>query len=713
MASEHSDSQQKKETAAKPATEENRILLWCAYCGQKYRLRQSLAGKSGTCDNCHNNFIIPKVSQTEPELKKTISFQCQHCGKKQLKAQELAGTEVNCYECGKKNIIPETLTDQASPVNQLEPFLVAETTRTDLTLIRPAAESVPEDKILFWCNHCGQKYRLPRRLDGKAGICSKCKNYLFIPHVSQTEPELKKTISFPCQHCGKKQLKAQELIGTEVSCYACDKKNIVPAKSKKSLIQRVNPAKLLAPFIVAETTRTDMVAADDKILFWCSHCGQKYYLPRHLDGKAGMCVRCQNYLFIPHVSQTKPKLEKTVVFPCKYCGKKLRKARKLAGTETRCSKCSEKVIVPAKSKISSLAKAGAAPEDRILFWCSYCAQKYRLPQHLAGRTGTCDNCQKDFIIPHESQIKPKLKKTVLFPCKHCGKELWEAQELFGTEVECNKCGGKNIVPQKSNRAFLKKLDQTKIVDAALVIETMKKGLSTIAKQVQTPFKPKLSSETETAAKASFQQLPKSSIVSDKTPGTTQAPPTSKQQIIITRNPPVIHRLKNYFNQKAEKYFIFAMFVIFIDYIIHARETGLRPSKSFILFSTFAIAAIILLGTWNFVMAAPPDKSNKSRYNITCTKCGYHEVRRFKDISKQACAKCAEPVGFTYHCENCNKDFVYAESAAKKEAEEAKTEETSFNDPIPVKCPFCHSEDTHYLTIKEAAGEKKSPDKTAG
>ena len=706
---------QKKETTAP----DDRILIWCNYCGQKYRLRKELAGKTGTCDECNNDFFIPSISQTKAELKKSISFRCEHCNKKLLKPEKLAGKEITCHGCNKKVTVPENVEEEDSPIDLLEPYIVAETTRTDLKIATPTpkTESPEEEKILFWCNCCGQKYRLPRRLDGKSGVCSKCKNFLFIPHVSQSKPELKKTISFPCEYCGKKQLKAQDLAGTETTCYHCSKKYTVPAKSKKSLIQIVNPISLLEPFLVAETTRTDLPLPEDKILFWCSHCGQKYRLPRNLDGKAGICTKCQSYLFIPHVSQTKPKLEWSVVFPCKYCGQKLRKSRKLAGTEVKCKHCSKKVIVPAKSKISVLPQKGSSPEERILFWCSYCAQKYRLPQHLAGKTGTCDNCQKHFVIPKESQTKPDLKNTINFPCADCGKILWEDVDIIGVEVQCSRCGEGNIVPEESDKTLVRKLESKKlsklpISHRSMPGDPMPAGLSTELKikakaEVKATIKAQRSSSTD--ENSSIKDIPKNDAISiselaaktaiEKS-NTSKIPsiPSRKTQIIITENPPTIHKMKNYFHEKAEKYFIFAMFIVVIDYIIDRCEAGHRPSKAFILVCTFTFAAIILLGSWNFSMASPPDKIINCRYNITCCKCGHNEIRRFKDVSKQTCTKCHQHVGFTYKCDKCNKYFPYNKVK--------KSKGNTGDDTAIIKCPFCHSEDIHYVIPKKSSPKKR-------
>lgn len=679
-----------KDAAKIEAVKDDRILLWCNYCGQKYRLRKELVGKTGTCDECQNDFLIPSESQTKAELKKSIIFSCKHCSKKLLKPQELAGKEVTCHECGKKNIVPEAIAEEESPLDLLEPFVVAEMTRTDISAVMPTAK--PEDdeeKILFWCNHCGQKYRLPQRLHGKTGVCPKCQNYLFIPHVSENKPKLKKTISFPCKHCGKIQLKAQDLAGTESSCYSCAKKNIIPKKAGESLNNKANPLSLLKPFIVAESTIMDIALPDDKILFWCSHCGQKYRLPRYLDGKAGICTKCQNYLFIPHVSQSKPKLEKTVVFPCKYCGQKIRKSRKLIGEETKCDKCRRKIVIPAKSKISSLARrTGSKPEKRILFWCSYCAQKYSLPEHLAGKSGKCDKCQKAFVIPPKSQVKAELRSTIVFPCEHCGKELWEASELVDTDVKCVRCGQDNIVPEKSIKSSKHQLDSEHFFDNPTDDPT-----DNPTHMVGDPIITDSSRRTKAVIKLSSEKLPPVSAPL-KAPGKAE----SKKQIIITDNPPTVHKIKNYLHAKAEKYFIFAILVILVDHIIDRHESGQRLSKSFILFCTFTVTAIILLGSWNFAMGKSPDAHTRSRYNISCQKCGHHEIRRFKDITKQTCEKCASTVGFTYHCNKCKKNFACEKAGNTKDKEEDK--------PTSIRCPFCHSEDTIYLTIKKNSKKKK-------
>lgn len=305
----------------------------------------------------------------------------------------------------------------------------------DSTLKKENKEA-SEKKVLFWCAECGQKYRLPQELSGKAGICFKCQSYLFIPKESQTKPPVYSVINFPCKHCGKKQRKAKKLAGTEVKCSECGEKNIVPQKSKISSLAKPG------------------TAPEERTLFWCDYCGQKYRLPKHLAGKSGSCDRCHNDFIIPDKSQAKPTLKKTTVFPCKHCGKKQWKEIELIGEEIKCSECDGKNIVPSESKISPLTEPKTEKENRILFWCCHCGQKYRLPRHMAGKMANCDRCHNDFIIPKESQVKPERKETIIFPCQHCGKKIRKPQELAGKKVKCRECDRENIVPEKSKKSLI-------------------------------------------------------------------------------------------------------------------------------------------------------------------------------------------------------------------------------------------------------------------
>jgi RNase P subunit RPR2 len=723
---------------------EDKITFWCTECGQKYRLPKELAGKTGVCYKCHNYMYIPGESQKKPLVNKAIIFPCKYCGKKIRKLRKLIGTKVKCGECGAKNVVPEK-----SQISSLA-----------------KSGTPPEDRILFWCAYCGQKYRLPGHLAGKPGNCDRCHNDFIIPQKSQDKPRLKKTVVFPCAHCGSRQWKETELIGKEIECHKCGAKNIVPEDRDVSLL----------------------VKKEDLIRFWCGHCGQKYRLPREMGGKAGVCDVCHNDLHIPAESQDRPERKETIVFPCEYCGVKLRKSKESAGKKTHCISCGREIIVPEKSKRSLIEiiapgkkadlfavaeatkmnlyipqkmqaapapvkpeeKAAARPEtpekktgpkeipvkivppagkdrepdDRILFWCGYCGQKYRLPKEYAGKKSSCDICRNDFFIPLESQGKPeKFKDALVFQCEHCGKKQWRPGKLAGTQTACTECGEENTVPTVSKTSLLEKVTPVKLRDAFIVTEATRTDLVVVGRPVSQKREP---SEKEQSAAKFHRPKPSEDDILETHLGHPAA--QTEPEIIITEDPPTIHKIKNYFQQKAEKYLIFAVFVVFMDYLINAYGDGKRPSKTFILFSTFATSAIILLGAWNYATYQPPDKTSKCRYNVKCTnpKCKYEGIIRSEKVIEEKCPKCGNRLGLVYRCRECGGSFVYDEIASKKELKahnfriaqrkakwhggRPKVEDTMASSRVVKKCPQCRSEDVYYVTVKQA--EKEAAEKEA-
>jgi RNase P subunit RPR2 len=340
--------------------------------------------------------------------------------------------------------------------------------------IDAATESNSEEKILFWCPECGQKYRLPKDSAGETGICFKCQAYLFIPSKSQEKPPPTKVILFACKHCGSKQRKARKLIGSEEKCSECGEKNIVPEKSKTSALPK------------------DGNLPEEKILFWCHYCGQKYRLPQHLAGKPGNCDRCHNDFVIPNKAESKPIVKETIIFPCEHCGQKQWKPVKLIGEETKCAKCGGENTVPEESKTSPFSKPETENKSRIFCWCSHCGQKYRLPYSMAGKTANCDKCENDFVIPMESQHKPTRKEMVIFPCEHCGKRIQKTKDLVDSEVKCRECGRGNIVPKKSKTSLFDLVSSKKSFSPAIAIEATRMNL----KLPQQMTKPSISEEEE-------------------------------------------------------------------------------------------------------------------------------------------------------------------------------------------------------------------------
>jgi DNA-directed RNA polymerase subunit RPC12/RpoP len=656
MIPERPDSQPEKQNPEKikPASGD-RILFWCKNCGQKYHLPRYLAGKAGVCIKCNDYLFIPSESQTEQKTPKNIVFPCKFCGEKLKKPGKLIGTKVKCSKCGEKVVVPEK-----SQISALS---------------KPGVQA--EERILFWCTYCGEKYRLPKHLAGKNGNCDKCKHGFVIPEESEKKPKLLKTIEFPCEHCNSMLWEKHELIGKPVSCRMCGASVVVPGKMKE-------------PALIGKTA-----AAEERVLFWCGICGQKYRLRKSHAGKSGVCDNCHNNFTIPQQSQEKPVLVKTVKFSCKNCGSKLQKPQDMAGQEVECYKCSVKVTIP-KQAIKSLIQKVTPPllikpaiaieatrnnlkvpeinlpkislkvpekitlkkkpdpeEERILFWCEYCGQKYRLRKAYAGRSGDCDKCHNKFIVPMESLKEPNVKETIVFSCEHCGEILRKEKKLLGMESECYACGGKVVIRRRRSVPESPDGSPIKLMKDEIVAETTRTSLVVVGR-VPTQYLSKL--------KVDIAGKPLDKPVFDEEAEEDVDTTLTGPRILITEELPWIYRFRNYCQEKGEDYLFFALIAMFIEYILDSYGGGRRPSKAFVLFTSFSIAACILLGTWNHVTAVVPNKTSKCRYHIMCTeaKCDKTEVRRFYDLDRQTCAKCGKHVGLVYHCFNCGKNFPFNE-----------------------------------------------------
>ena len=91
------------------------------------------------------------------------------------------------------------------------------------------------------------------------------------------------------------------------------------------------------------------------------------------------------------------------------------------------------------------------------------------------------------------------------------------------------------------------------------------------------------------------------------------------------------------------------------------------------------------------------------------KMRHHEIRRFNNINEQTCRKCGKTIGLTYHCNKCKKNFAYKDKDIKKmnvknpKITDLKIPFLDFSVP---ECPFCHSEDIHYVIPKKSSPKKR-------
>ena len=698
----------------KSHTTQDRILFWCNYCGQKYRLPKKLAGKTGNCDRCRNDFVIPEKSQEKPQLKETVVFPCKFCGQKQWRETSSIGEKLPCVKCGEKLEVPENF-DQTS-------------------LLKP--EITEPQRILFWCAHCGQKYRLPKKLAGKKATCDRCHNDFIIPNESQNQPSPDDILTFPCDNCGQKVRKSRTLAGKKFTCRECGGQGVVPLKSKKSLIEIVSPKKILKPFVSTDTTNKKHPNANDEVrtqVSTKSSSEAKFEHPSPTqqlrDVKAGVPLKVE---IVSVTKESRPSSPPPLRIELVSDGSNKIVESLLSGQATK-----------AQMKLLELLLAGKISEkhNKIIetILGEETAEKQEESQAAAAtpvfKAKAPDIQEKEeetktpSFVPRPS-TEGKKKSSAFTPAPP--KIILKSREENLDEVPVEGSEESSLFEPTDKVKLSRKLitadmDKDKVAELDQTSESDKKSnkipIKELVKMRNNGEEPPVAKSAPTSEFKRPKFIKPVVDTSDKTP---VADDYLSPQILITEDPPAIHRLKNFFQQKAEKYFFFAMLTIFVDYLIDNYGDDYRPSKTFVFFCTFIIAGIIALGTWKYVTYEPPDNATNCRYNVRCTgkKCKFNGIHRFKDIHNQRCPKCSEPLGLVYRCRNCHKEFLVNEKAERNKARKqlyktAKLKEkwqgkkiriksTMYNTRLVRKCPTCYSTDVFYVTVKMA--EKEAAEK---
>ena len=693
----------------KGPVQQDRILFWCNYCGQKYRLPKKLAGKTGNCDRCLNDFVIPDKPQEKPQLKETVVFPCKFCGQKQWRETSSIGKKLPCVKCGEKLEVPQNF-DQHSLL------------KTEIT---------EPQRVLFWCAHCGQKYRLPKKLAGKKATCDRCHNDFIIPDESQTQPSPDDIITFPCENCGQKVRKSSTLAGKKFTCRECGSRGVVPLKSKKSLIEIVSPKKILKPFVSSDPSNKKHPNANDEVRTQVStesRSTAKFEHPSPAqqlrDAKAGEPLKVE---IVSVTKGSKPSAPPPLRIELVSDGSNKLVESLLSGQATK-----------AQIKLLELLLAGKISEEQNKILETILGEETsetqaKAPEFKVKTTDTQESKKESaktpsFVPRPSTDGKKKGSAFTPAPPKIIlrAKDDLEDVPIDGAEEETLfeptskvKLSRKMLNTDADNKD---KVIEGKVVEGKTDESDKKSSKIPIQELVK---KRSNGEEAPVAKSAPTSEFKRPKFIKPVVDNSDKAPTVDdylSPQILITEDPPAIHRLKNYFQQKAEKYFFFAMLTIFVDYLIDTYGDDYRPSKAFVLFCTLMFTGIIALGTWKYVTYEPPDNATNCRYNVKCTraKCKFKGIHRFKDIHNQRCPKCSDPLGLIYRCHNCQKEFLINEKEERKKArrklfktaklkekwqgKKVRVKNTLYNTRITKRCPYCQSTDIYYVTVKMAEKE---------
>jgi len=174
------------------------IRFRCKNCNQKYELDDDCSGATLDCDRCKNPMVVPPESEIPPSTKK----------------------------------------ETPAPSGEVPPTSAPEAKVQEIRIASSTAKNQATDDIVFRCNTCNQKYRLPRSTAGQIAECSICNKEMVIPTPPDNAPASaasKENVTLWCKSCGQRLCLPKELAGQEGECTKCKKVFIIPAESEAKL----------------------------------------------------------------------------------------------------------------------------------------------------------------------------------------------------------------------------------------------------------------------------------------------------------------------------------------------------------------------------------------------------------------------------------------------------------------------------------------------
>ncbi|QSH41276.1 hypothetical protein P0136_08875 [Lentisphaerota bacterium ZTH] len=652
----------------------------CSNCNQKYELDEDLAGKKVLCMNCMNSITVPEKSTISAHEDSTnnkpdkILFWCKKCGQKYRLNQEYSGKKAECNKCGASLPVPHQ-SEYAPP--------------SEFSTSQP-------DKILFWCKKCGQKYRLGREFAGKKAKCNKCGGSLPVPHLSEAEPPDKslpaqpeainsqpEKITFWCKVCGQKYRLGREFAGKEACCNKCGSSLPVPHESE------IDPAiKNRAQSGLYNKYEPEQ---EDKVLFWCKKCGQKYRLPREVIGQRAVCSNCREEFTVPAASESGPPPKNT-----KY---KIAKARSI------------------KSIDQALKMAHGEKED-IICWCKQCGQKYRLWKTFAGKKAECTRCGQMISVPLNSesgppkansrptgpQVKPlKLHKPGTGAAKVIGSmppkpksahPVKQEGKLSSNIISSNQQSAHPLELIKQRQAEYKK----KTTATPEQRKTFKKEINNIKKEQ------KLKQQYPAASQKTLKDINHDEEKAKRL-STESAERARLEKIAATRRaaiqkPIEASRVEQFLRNRAERSLIFATILIIFEAVKgFMPDTRRKTSKRYVLFASITLVSLLVFSTIRRTSEVDrKHRPEKCRYHVMCRKCKQRGIRRLAKVEGATCTNCDGKLGMAFYCSKCKKCFPYMVPEIKSRT--AKRSDM-FSKTLPPQCPYCGSLEVRYISVKEA------------
>jgi hypothetical protein len=120
-----------------------------------------------------------------------IEFECPNCGERYRLRDDVAGKKAKCKnpQCGKMMLIPQPRAVTVPPTTPPPDHEIEAAAHTHLTEQPPAAEAAPEvQDIPLNCPACDHKWAVPRSMAGKNVVCPECSHRLKVPVPKKDAP---------------------------------------------------------------------------------------------------------------------------------------------------------------------------------------------------------------------------------------------------------------------------------------------------------------------------------------------------------------------------------------------------------------------------------------------------------------------------------------------------------------------------------------------
>ena len=215
-------------------------------------------------------------------LMKTI---CPHCNQIYDVEENWIGIELQCSVC-QQHFLAENAEHLASSpcetaqsnIMQQEKYVVDKSGDLWHKMIRWFKEKCRKQvEVDTFCPHCHQKYELPKRLLNTQVTCTNCDQNFFV----------EKCLLCPsCQNICPTSDEICKFCGTNIALFEMD-------QHKSTLKEKDDENDCYEEEVIIE----ESVATKGGIETYCSHCYQKYELPKRLLNTQVTCTNCnQNFL---------------------------------------------------------------------------------------------------------------------------------------------------------------------------------------------------------------------------------------------------------------------------------------------------------------------------------------------------------------------------------------------------------------------------------